>query len=420
MGGIGGVGGGIHIDNNFGNSINWSTNRNHWGSNPWWNRPAQHPWYGGCWNNGWHGGYYGGYYHGWHGYPPGYAFWDDDDDWAEAIGWGLVGWGLGALTFNSGYTSYTNPYPTTAVPTSTGGQVTYSEPITVTAAATAPKEDSAVAEQNQRASSHVADSQAAFKQKNYLAALESANKAVAESPGDGALHEYRALILFALGKYSEAAGVLNPVLAGGPGWDWTTMIKLYDSQETYTSQLAALEKYCASKPQAADARFLLGYHYMVCGHIDTAAEQFKSASELQPKDTISKQLYNLCTVTAAPKDDGKDSGTKDKAAPPSAPPVKPEPIPLEKLAGTWVADKGEQGVITLAIKDGGKFSWEFSKAGKSQGFGGDYSMNNDGLLVLDSEDAQMVATVAMPKDDTLKFVMAGGPPGDPGLEFAKK
>ena len=74
----------------------------------------------------------------------------------------------------------------------------------------------------------------------------------AEAPGDGALHEYRALVLFALGKFSEAAGVLNPVLAGGPGWDWTTMISLYPGQETYMNQLAALESYANSKHDAAD------------------------------------------------------------------------------------------------------------------------------------------------------------------------
>jgi hypothetical protein len=47
-------------------------------------------------------------------------------------------------------------------------------------------------------------------------------------------------------------------------------------------------------------------------------------------------------------------------------------------------------------------------------------MNDNGLLVLAAEDSQMVAQVEMPKDSELKFVLAGGPPGDPGLAFAKK
>lgn len=433
--------GSINIDKNFERNMNWSTNRENWGYNPWWNRSAAHGWYGGCWNHGWNGGYYGGYYRGWGAYrPPGY-YWDDDD-WGEALGWGLIGWGLGALCFSSGYNDYENPYPAAPVQTSYGAPVTYTQPITIVATETVPvaqeSADTKVQQMAEKAATHIEKSQDAFRQGNYVAALESSNAAVAESPGDGALHEYRALVLFSLGKFSEAAGVLNPVLAGGPGWDWTTMVKLYDSQETYTKQLAALEQYTASKPEAADARFLLGYHYMVCGHVEQAAEQFRFASELQPKDTISKQLYNLCAVTSTPAPAapagtaevpaaGTESASQTTAEGgerplPEAlatPPITPETIPVEKLTGKWVVDKGEKGVVTLAIQEDGKFSWDFTKGGKSDGFSGEFSMNDDGLLVLDSEDTQMVATVAMPEENTLQFIIAGGPPGDPGLKFAK-
>jgi hypothetical protein len=429
--------GNVNINNNFERNMNWSTNREHWGYNPWWNRPNQLPWYGGCWNHGWHGGYYGGFYRGWAPYrPPGY-YWDDDD-WGEAVGWGLIGWGLGALCFSSGYNDYENPYPVAPVQTSYGTQITYSEPITIVATQVAPAEEIKVQEMVEKATTHIEKSQEAFLQGNYVAALESANAAVAESPGDGALHEYRALVLFALGKFSEAAGVLNPVLAGGPGWDWTTMVKLYGTRETYTQQLAALEQYVVAKPEAADARFLLGYHYMVCGHVEEAADQFRFASDLQPKDSIAKQLYNLCAVTSTPAP-ATPAGTADApasvtetasetAAPagerplPEAlatPVIEPEKIPLEKLTGKWVVDKGEKGTVTLTILDDGKFSWSFTRNGKSEGFAGEFSMNDDGLLVLDSEEAQMVATIAMPEDQSLKFIIAGGPPGDPGLQFKK-
>lgn len=417
--------------------MNWSTNQEHWGSNPWWNRTAAHGWYGGCWNHGWHGGYYGGHYGGWGAYhPPGYHW--DDDDWGEAVGWGLLGWGLGALCFSSGYNDYENPYPVAPVQTSYAAPVTYTQPITVTAVERTPAEPQQVQVMAEKAATHIEKSQEAFREGNYVAALESANAAVAESPGDGALHEYRALVLFALGKFSEAAGVLNPTLAGGPGWDWTTMVKLYDSQETYTKQLAALEQYVTSKPDAADARFLLGYHYMVCGHVEEAANQFRFASNLQPKDTVAAQLYNLCAVTATPAP-ASPAGTAEKPAAGvetasettpageeralpenlATPVIEPETLPLEKLDGKWVVDKGEKGVITLTLSNDGNFTWDYTKAGKSDGFAGQYSMNDDGLLVLDSKDAQMVATVAMPADDTLKFIIAGGPPGDQGLQFKK-
>ena len=193
------------------------------------------------------------------------------------------------------------------MPSSKGSEVTYTQPITVVAAQTAPADED-TGKMTEQSESHIAASQESFKQETTSTALDGANKAIGEAPGDGALHEYRALVLFALGKYSEAAGVLNPVLAGGPGWDWTTMISLYNSQETYMSQLASLEKYSSAKPGAADARFLLGYHYMVCGHLDRATVEFGEAAKLQPADSVSTQLRDLTAASSNNGDRGRHRG----------------------------------------------------------------------------------------------------------------
>ena len=97
----------------------------------------------------------------------------------------------------------------------------------------------------------------------------------------------------------------------------------------------------------------------------------------------------------------------------------PAPVSLEKLTGTWVSDKGKDGKITLSFKQDGKFVWNFTKDAKPNEFGVEYSINDDGLLVLDGENSQMVANVALPQDQQMKFVLSGGPPNDPGLAFAK-
>ena len=60
-------------------------------------------------------------------------------------------------------------------------------------------------------------------------------------PTDAVLHEFRALVLFAMGDYRQSAAVVHSVLAVGPGWDWTTMSSLYPDPNRYTQQLAALE-----------------------------------------------------------------------------------------------------------------------------------------------------------------------------------
>ncbi|BCX49670.1 tetratricopeptide repeat-containing protein [Haloferula helveola] len=404
----------ININNNFQKNVNWSTNRRYWGYNPWWSRPTTRPWYGGSWNCGWNNRWYRHHHHHyWGGYRPlpGYVIYDDRNDFAEAIGWGLVAWGLGKLIFDSGYNNYSNPYPAQPV-----GNVTYSQPITVVAAeATGTEEQLADATGNSEA--FIARSQDAFKIGEYLVALELCDKAIEAAPGDGALHEYRALILFALGKFGEAAGVLNPVLASGPGWDWTTMVTLYSSQEVYTDQLRRLEEYSAAKPDDAGSHFLLGYHYMVCGHLDRATEEFESAATLQPADSVSQQLADLCKASTNSASDAEEEPAEDEE-PLEEMPV-PEVVPLERLTGTWVADKGEDGTITLTLKADGKFVWDYTKDSKSSAFDGEFSMNDGGLLVLDTEDTQMVAAVQMPEESELKFVLAGGPPGDPGLDFKR-
>ena len=100
-------------------------------------------------------------------------------------------------------------------------------------------------------------------------------QAIAALPSDAALHEFRALTLFAQGKYTEAAAALYAVLAAGPGWDWKTMSDLYPDNDTYTAQLRALEEYVKDNRKDPQVRFLLGYNYMVLDDRAAAAEQWQ-------------------------------------------------------------------------------------------------------------------------------------------------
>jgi hypothetical protein len=406
----------VGINNNFHHNHNWGYKPNYWGSRPWWNNSYHHGgWHHGCWNYGWNKRWYGhyGYYRPrpW----PGYVIYDNDNDFAEGVAWGLAAWGLGNMIYNIGYQSYRNPYPAPPVQTSAGTTViNYSEPITVSAGNMPPGDEAAQATAEEKSSAALEASRAAFKQGDYLAASKSVDEAIAHVPGDPALHEYRALVLFALGKYGEAAGVLNPVLASGPGWDWTTMTGLYGSQGIYTDQLRKLEDYARATPTDAAIRFLLGYHYLVCAHLDQAYEQFDQAAKLQPADTIAAQLRDLCKSSISP-----DSGDSSEATPPVEAAPAPAPVPADKLVGTWVSDRGEQGKVTLNLAADGKFTWTFSKGDQKNDLTGDFSIDQRGLLVLASDGSQMVGEIKLPEDTKLNFVLAGGPQGDPGLNFDK-
>ena len=384
----------IKINNNFKYNNNFAYKPNYWGARPWWGAGNCHGWHHGHWNYG-----YNRYYYNRHWY------FHDDNDFAEGFMWGIAVWSLGNMIYDMGYKSYSNPYPAPPVQNTT---INYTQPVSVAAAKAPPGDEAAATLAETKSNEALEKSRAAFKQGDYLAASKAVDEAIGHTPGDVTLHEYRALVFFALGKYADAAGVINPVLASGPGWGWDTMIGFYDGSSTYDGQLRKLEAYVKGSPDKADGRFLLGYHYMVCGHTAKAYEQFEKTVQLQPADSIARQLRDL-TKESLPVEDGAE-------LPPPAPPA---PVPVDKLVGTWVSDNGSQGKVTFTMAADGSFTWGFVNGDQSSELKGTYGLDDKGLLVLSMDDSQMVAEVTLSADGSMKFVIVGSPDGDPGLGFKK-
>ncbi len=384
----------IKINNKFRYSNNFSYRPNYWGARPWWGAGTCHTWHHGHWGYGWNSSYYRRhwYYH-------------NDNDFASGFMWGIAVWSLGNLIYDMGYQSYRNPYPAPPVQNT---YITYTQPVSVAAAANPPGDELATELAETKSNEALEQSRAAFRQGGYLAASKAVDEAIGHTPGDVTLHEYRALVFFALGKYADAAGVLNPVLASGPGWSWDTMVGFYDISGTYSEQLRKLEDYAKGAPDMAEARFLLGYHYMVCGHMEKANAEFSKAVELQPADTISRQLRDL-TAASIP-----DAGESD--AEPSA---RPDPVPADQLVGSWVSDRGADGKVTFTMTEAGDYTWAFMNAGQSSELKGTYGLDDKGLLVLTSDDTQMVSAVELKDGRNMHFVLIGAPDGDPGLDFVK-
>ncbi len=198
-------------------------------------------------------------------------------------GWGLNSWGYGPGLYDWGYSTYDNPYYTSASGTGEPTMIDYSQPINPTAA---PPAESVT----EQATSLFEQARTDFKNGDYTGSLDLINQALKQLPNDPALHEFRALVLFALARYDEAAASLYSVLSVEPGWDWTTMIGLYPDVDIYTRQLRALESYASQSPRSASARFVLAYHYLTQGHTEAAVAELKLVQQLQPKDALSAQL----------------------------------------------------------------------------------------------------------------------------------
>jgi tetratricopeptide (TPR) repeat protein len=345
---------------------------------------------------GWHGGWYGGYGSGYWGR------WDymwDNHPVAAALG--VTWWGANAIAQTFGCGDYSNPY----YAESSGGGYDYSEPVMT--APMEPTSSGAAPPSNvpPEVVSKFDQAREAFLQREYTKALALTDESLKQLPHDAVIHEFRSLVLFAMGRYQEAAAVINAVLAVGPGWDANTLIGLYPDMDTYTAQFRALEKARNENPKSADIHFLLGYHYLTCGYSDAALTEFRQAAELQPKDTVAASLV----ATLSPRD------TKTQSAP--AADKVPPAIPADKLAGTWTATK-DTAKFTMKLEKDGKFTWGFTRGARKEEVKGVYVMEANVLAMEPDAGGVMLAELTLKGDNDLTFQMIAATKEAP-LEFRR-
>ena len=385
------------------NGGNWQNNHQDWRNQ---NREDWQNWAS---NN--HGNWH-------HGYGSG-GYWNHM--WSEHPGWmafGMTTWGVNRLAYGFGLWGYSNPYyaasgATSAVydysqpiiqqPTTSDGQA----PATPDSPATPPApSDTAVSSFDQARSD--------FYNGDYASALDNVNQTLKETPKDTVVHEFRSLVLFALGRYNEAASTIHPVLAVGPGWDWTTLIGLYASADTYTGQLRKLEQFTKANPKAADAYFLLAYHYMTCDHQEAAHKIFQKVVSLQPGDTVAAEYVRMTATTPTP----------DSSAGPTPEPPPAAAIPADKLLqttdvlGKWNSTGGNGTTFTLELAEKGAFTWSFTQGKTSQSVKGVFALDQNKLAMEPDTGGTMLADLTK-KGKGFHFDLEGAPENDPGLDFVK-
>jgi len=356
-------------------------------------RPTHGDWNRGDW---YHGDWHGNWNNSWYFRPMG---------WWTAGYW--AGGALSAVPWSWGYWPYYNPYY--AGPIVDGGATfDYSQPIVVAQAAALPPGAQAGPTAEEQATPLLDAARNAFMQGDYKTALAQVDQAIAQVPNDTVLHEFRGVVLFALGRYKEAAAADYAVLSAGPGWDWTTLSGLYPNVEVYTEQLRALEQYAKSYPAASEAKFLLADHYLTCGHTDAAAAQLKEVVRLNPKDQLSAQLLKSISAT----------DTAEQAVP-SQPAAPAKPADASSLVGNWTATRADSATIRLALAGDGKFTWALDQNGKPQQFSGTYTVADNLLVLKQGDNPMMVGQVAALANDRFNFKLPGDNPSDPGLTFVR-
>ncbi len=357
--------------------------------------------------------------------------------------WGMAdygSWGLSSMAGSMLSASYVNPYYSTVVsaqPASTTVVYDYSQPINTTAT---PPDTSAV-ESTEQVFSAARDS---FMAGDYARAVDLADQVLKLTPNAPVVHEFRALALFALTRYDEAAAVDYAVLSAGPGWNWSTLVNLYPDVDTYTNQLRALEAYAQAHRDSASALFLLGYHYMVQGHAEVAANQFERVTKLQPSDTlsasfvkalrkateVSAQAASIAATPAAPttatSTTAQPVAVTQAASPPVATPAEttaaenpPPPPPPADMAGTWTAKPAPDVTISLTLQNDGAFSWEVDEKGRKETIAGHAGFKDNTLALLQTDGPPLVGKVTRNGNNTFVFAPPGASAKAPGLTFTR-
>jgi tetratricopeptide (TPR) repeat protein len=379
-------------DNRESNREDWQQHRNG-ARDDWQNWYDDHyyphyGWHNGCWHDGWHDHWD----HMWHEHP-------------LAVTFGLTCWGVNTMSYMFGTVSYSNPY---YVEPSSGGGIDYSQPQIVVQEPTSDGSTAEAAEISEAGLAAFEQARSEFRAGNYDAARRQTDEVLKLMPHDAVVHEFRALTLFALKRYSDAAAVLHSVLAVGPGWDWTTMSQLYSSTEVYTGQLRALEAWTKDHASLPEGHLVLAYHYLTCGHNENATTELRLVVKTLPDDAVSARLMNQLT--------GEGSAAS-RDAEPSTPKVTSVSIKQESLIGKWTA-KVKNSSFKLELSKDGRFSWSFTSKEGTQGISGVYALKDSTLAMEPDGGGVMLAELHL-EGTRLNFQQVGADPGAAPLNFER-
>ena len=330
--------------------------------------------------------------------------------------------GINQLAWAFGYWNYSNPY--CYGPAARTVVYDYSQPILVSSSPSyAVQSSPAVAETFETpppaSEPGLAAFEAArdtFRQGDYATSLAMVDEALVELPNDAVLHEFRGLVLFSLGQYDEAAAPLYAVLAVGPGWDWSTLSSLYPDVPTYTAQLRALELHVRANPESSQGHFVLGYHYLTCGHEDAAARQLKEVLRITPGQKVATDLLTMLLGPEAVED---VDGAGQPVAPPVPPPAGIEAPALkpEQVQGAWKATGPDNSTFELTLQQDGAFTWKFQRDGRAEQVQGVWALDGNTLAMEPDSGGTMLAEISSATDAGFTFRMAGATDDDAGLRF---
>jgi hypothetical protein len=158
-------------------------------------------------------------------------------------------------------------------------------------------------------------------------------------------------------------------------------------------------------PKAYDAHFVLGYHYLTCGHKDRAVEELLIVNKAVPNDTVTAQLLQMLGKAPVPAAPAIESNAK---------------IDVDSLLGTWTATRGGKAQFEMTLGKDKGFTWGYQEGKKKEKVSGAFAIDGNVLAMEPDAGGVMLAELTGPNNGELQFRTVGAPASDPGLTFRKK
>ena len=130
--------------------------------------------------------------------------------------------------------------------------------------------------------------------------------------------------------------------------------------------------------------------------------------KINPDDKLASRLIGTFNTEEQPEEKEPEPEATDET-----------PVKKEDLIGTWVSDRGDQGVITLTLNEDGNYTWDYQGKGVQDTFKGTYSVGSNILTLVDKTGNPMVGNVKLSSANQFNFKLTGGGTNDPGLDFKK-
>ena len=233
---------------------------------------------------------------------------------------------------------------------------------------------------------------AAFGTGDYAGALQLTDEALKVLQNDATLHEFRALVLFAVGKYDLAAGPLYAVLSVGPGWDWTD----------HGRSLPEHRRLHEPAPQAGGVRFR---------ESEVDGRPFRPGLSLPDpgphrsgRESAQGRSWPWLPRTHSPLSSSSSSRRQQRHR--TLRRQRPlrhrlaTPAKQGNLAGNWTAHPAGDTTIDLRIGDDETFTWKVTAKGKPRQLTGKWSLTDNLLTLAQEGDAGRWSAVSPGKPTT--------------------